>query len=56
MDPLGSGQRSVAGSCGHGNEVSSSVKDGDFFDWLPAYQVLKSTRTPFSCFVTHGNL
>jgi len=31
----------MAGPCGHGNELSGSVKGGEFLDRLSDYQLLK---------------
>jgi len=33
------------GSCEHGNEPSGSIKDGEFFDQLSDYQLLKDSAT-----------
>jgi hypothetical protein len=49
MDPSGSGQRSMAGSCENGNEPSGLTKGGDTY-WIAERllasqeQVLTSTR------------
>jgi hypothetical protein len=37
LDSCGSGQELVAGFCEHGNEPSSSIKGGEFIDWLTYY-------------------
>jgi hypothetical protein len=34
LDSSASGQGQVAGSCGHDNELSSSIKGGEFLEWL----------------------
>jgi hypothetical protein len=34
LDPLGSGQGLVAGSCEHDNETSGSIQGGEFLDQL----------------------
>jgi hypothetical protein len=37
LDACGSGKGPVAGSCEHGNELSDSMKGGEFLDWLNHY-------------------
>jgi hypothetical protein len=34
LQAFGSGEGQVAGSCEYGNELSSSMKCGEFLDWL----------------------
>jgi hypothetical protein len=41
MDSSGSGQRPVAGSCGHSNEHSDSKNNEEFIDQLSNYQLVK---------------
>jgi hypothetical protein len=41
MDSCGSGQRSVPGSCEHGNEPSDSMKCWEFFVWLEIVRFLR---------------
>jgi hypothetical protein len=36
----------VMNSCEHGNEPSGSIKDGEFFDYLCDYQLLKKDSAP----------
>jgi hypothetical protein len=33
----------MAGSCGHGNEPSGCIKDGEFLGQLSDYKILKRT-------------
>jgi hypothetical protein len=37
----GSGKRSVAQFCKHGNELSSFIKDGKFIDYISDYSFSK---------------
>jgi len=37
LDSSGSGWGSVCGSCECGNELSGSIKSGEFFDWPSDY-------------------
>jgi hypothetical protein len=41
LDLSGSGQRPVAGSSKHGNELLGSIKRGEFLDYRSNYQLLK---------------
>jgi hypothetical protein len=41
LDVCGSGQGSVTGSFGHGNEPSVSIKGGEFLDYLSDYWLRK---------------
>jgi hypothetical protein len=41
----------VAGSFKHGNELSGSLKGGEFTDWLSEYQLLKDSG-PWNCLCT----
>jgi hypothetical protein len=34
LDSSGSGERPVADSCEHSNEISDSIKGGELFDYL----------------------
>jgi hypothetical protein len=38
----------MAGSCGTGNEPSSSIKGGEFVEQLSDYQLLKKDSASFS--------
>jgi hypothetical protein len=40
LDLSGSRYELLAGSCEHGNELSDSIKDGEF-DYLSDYKLLK---------------
>jgi hypothetical protein len=40
--------RSVSGSCEHGNEPSGSMKGGEFLDYMNDYLFLKRTSSPWS--------
>ena len=37
LKPCGSGQELVAGCCNHGNEVSGSIKNTEFIEFLRNY-------------------
>jgi hypothetical protein len=43
LDTTHSGQGSVAGSCGHGNETSSSINSMEYLDYLSDYCLSKWT-------------
>jgi hypothetical protein len=38
----------VVGFCEHGNELSGSIKDGEFLDYLSDYQLLNEDCAPRS--------
>ena len=40
----------MAGCCESGDEVSGSIKCGEFFDWLRNYWLFKKDSAPFSWF------
>jgi hypothetical protein len=42
----------VAGSCECGNELSGSIKRGEFLDYLKTYWLLKKDSAPWSQLVT----
>ena len=44
----GSGQGQVAGTCEFGNEISGSIKRGEFLDQLRTGQFLKKDSAPWS--------
>jgi hypothetical protein len=48
LDSYGLGQRPVAGSWGHGNERSGSIKGGEFLDYLSDHLLLKKDSAPWS--------
>jgi hypothetical protein len=41
----------VVGCCEHGDELSGSMKSGEFLDWQSHHQLLKKDRTP--CGLVH---
>jgi hypothetical protein len=42
----GLGQGPVAGCCEHGNELSGSIKGGEFIDYLSDFWLLKKESAP----------
>jgi hypothetical protein len=40
--------QSMAGSCEHGNELSSYIKGRIFLDYMSEYQLIKEDYTPWS--------
>jgi hypothetical protein len=36
----------VTRSCEHGNEISGSIKGGEFLDYISDYQLLKKDSAP----------
>ena len=54
LDWAGPGQRDVADACECGNELSGSVKCGEFLEQLQTSQLLKKDSAPWSKQVLHG--
>jgi len=48
LDLSGTRYWPVAGSCEHGNEISSSIKGGEFFDSLSNCQILRKGSAPWT--------
>ena len=47
----GPGQRQVADACECGNELSGSVKCGEFLDYLQTSQLLKKDSAPWGKYI-----
>jgi hypothetical protein len=45
LDACGSGYGPVAGSCEHGNDISGSLRGGEFLEYLSDYQLLKDSSS-----------
>jgi hypothetical protein len=45
-DETGSGQRTVADSCEHGNSPEGSINDAEILDHLSDYRILKKDSSP----------
>ena len=48
LDRGGTGQGQVVGTCECANELSGSIKCGEFLDWLRTGQLLKKDSVPWS--------
>ena len=48
LDWAGPGQGQVADACEWGNELSGSIKGGEFLDQLQTSQLLKKDSAPWS--------
>jgi hypothetical protein len=48
LDLYGSGYGPVAGSCEHNNDLSGSIKGGEFLDWLSEDWLPKKDSVPCS--------
>ena len=48
LDLAGSGQGQVASACECDNELSGSIKWGEFLDWLQTDQLLKKDSAAWS--------
>jgi len=47
MGRSGSGKRQVAVTCECGNEISGSIKCGEYLNWLRSSQLLKKDSAPW---------